>query len=90
MEIHHGVACGSLGWGDGDTSSPEQLGGLLGSCRALNWEIQHPAWALGQMEHPETWPGQTLPFPFFMPQFPPLQEREEGPMSAGSCKTRSW
>lgn len=64
METHHRwVARGSLGWGDVDTGSPGQLRGPLGSCRALHWEIGHPAWALGQMEHPEAWSGQIFTCP---------------------------
>ena len=62
METHGWAARGSLGWVDGDASSPGQLGGPLGSCRALHWEIRHPTCALGQMEHPEMWPGQTFTF----------------------------
>lgn len=42
----------------------------LGGCRTLHWEIGHPAWALGQMEHPETWSGQIFTCPSLCLSFP--------------------
>lgn len=63
METHRWVARGSLGWGDGDASSPGQLGSPLGRCRTLHWEIGHPTWGLGQMEHSETRSGQIFACP---------------------------